>query len=663
MDPEAAQRDARNAALEELSGLAGYEGIHGATLDRGLSEKAALQRLSILSQPLVPEESTLFVIPALVVLPWLRATTLRRVWHETSPLLWSMCPQSLRLVLAVLGEESLAGLEKLAMHLELPESGFEALGAWWLAPIAASQWQAPAWTWVKAHTEAALVGLVYTALAGDDAGPSQAALRSLTRERGAEEPRRVARERWGGAAEDALVELLRPVTPPPFARRMPKAYADLPPVRWSSGEPLDAVEMQTLGRILAQGLPAPHPTVAFVREACDAASLSALCRSLFTAWVDGGMATQNDWIAYAWVLFGGDEAARDLGRLARTWARARPSHERRAARHAAGLFGRIATPAAVSELAALASSARDEQARQIATEQLARIAFERGVEVQDLATTAPDLEMLTLDYGARTFRTSLDAQLSPVLIEVIEGGRDSTLLDLPRPTKRDDAERAKAAKHAWKEFKQTVNDAVAVEIARLERAMVDELVFTSASFRALLERPIAAALARRVIWRALGSDAFRVTEDGSFANSVDAPVELPRDPEVVVVHPWVLRKTERAAWARILADYRIIQPFQQLERALFGRETSPVGWSLHAGAIVTLASRRWVLLRSSTAFGLERHMPKATLRMDFTPGFEPELAHEAGLQRVERFAISGQPTDVEMSEALRDLSSSASPRS
>ena len=84
-----------------------------------------------------------------------------------------------------------------------------------------------------------------------------------------------------------------------------------------------------------------------------------------------------------------------------------------------------------------------------------------------------------------------------------------------------------------------------------------------------------------------GARTFRVAEDGSLADVRDASLELPAGATVRVAHPVELPGDERAAWAGLFADYAILQPFEQLGRAV----ASPTPKERRATALERVAGR------------------------------------------------------------------------
>jgi hypothetical protein len=67
-----------------------------------------------------------------------------------------------------------------------------------------------------------------------------------------------------------------------------------------------------------------------------------------------------------------------------------------------------------------------------------------------------------------------------------------------------------------------------------------------------------------MVWRSAGGTAFRIAEDGSFADVND--VEVKGVTEIVVLHPAEMSDDERVRWGDVLTDYCIVQPIEQISR-------------------------------------------------------------------------------------------------
>ncbi|MFV2180102.1 DUF4132 domain-containing protein, partial [Actinomadura sp. LOL_011] len=92
----------------------------------------------------------------------------------------------------------------------------------------------------------------------------------------------------------------------------------------------------------------------------------------------------------------------------------------------------------------------------------------------------------------------------------------------PKPGANDDPELAPAAYKRFSGLKKDVRTVAADRLARLERDMVTGRRRSAAEFREhLAGHPLVGHLVRRLVWRVVDGPAFRVAEDGTFADSSD----------------------------------------------------------------------------------------------------------------------------------------------
>ena len=62
---------------------------------------------------------------------------------------------------------------------------------------------------------------------------------------------------------------------------------------------------------------------------------------------------------------------------------------------------------------------------------------------------------------------------------------------------------------------------------------------------------------------------FRVADDGALFDDDDNPITLGESARVGLPHPLHLDDARKTRWGQILADYEIIQPFEQIARATY----------------------------------------------------------------------------------------------
>jgi hypothetical protein len=114
-------------------------------------------------------------------------------------------------------------------------------------------------------------------------------------------------------------------------------------------------------------------------------------------------------------------------------------------------------------------------------------------------------------------------------------------------------------------------------------------------------------LVRRVLWGVYDEhgklrSTFRVAEDRSFADAEDDSFELPASATLGVVHRLELDDAMSAKWGQVFGDYEILQPFDQLGRAVFRPTPDELkvavlkrmsGVTVKTGRILGLDGRGW----------------------------------------------------------------------
>ncbi|MEU6250304.1 DUF4132 domain-containing protein [Glycomyces sp. NPDC047010] len=205
--------------------------------------------------------------------------------------------------------------------------------------------------------------------------------------------------------------------------------------------------------------------------------------------------------------------------------------------------------------------------------------------------------------------------------------------------------------------------AVAAEQAtRLERAMADGRTWAVDEFREhLLAHPLLGELARRLVWQADGT-AFRIAEDDTFANAEDDAVELPEGAAIRLAHP-VLLGDALDAWVRQLADYEVLQPFDQLGRpAHTAAGLAPLeGRKARTGPLHGLTKSTWHAVRDgSTTVAIERRFRTGTVRAGFSPGYGGGPYFDAdAVQVIDAVRFPEGLDAVSFSEAVADLGRAA----
>ncbi|MGK5554560.1 DUF4132 domain-containing protein, partial [Actinomadura kijaniata] len=358
-----------------------------------------------------------------------------------------------------------------------------------------------------------------------------------------------------------------------------------------------------------------YPGVEVVREVCDPASLAEFGWALFERWQAAGASSRDGWALTQLGLTGDDETVRRLTPLIRAWP-GEGGHKR--AVTGLDVLAAIGTDVALMHLHGIAQKVRFKALRTRAQEKIEEVADRLGLTADQLADRlVPDFGLdadgsLSLDYGPRRFTVGFDERLKPFVRD--ETGKPRKAL--PKPGVKDDETLATAAYQRFAALKKDVRTVAADQIRRLESAMVNRRRWTADEFRELfVAHPLLGHLVRRLVWLAEDGNAttaFRVAEDGTFADVNDDPFPLPEAARIGIAHALDL-DGERGTWADLLADYETVQPFPQLGRPVHTLTDDERGsWELARFADVTVPTGRVV--------GLERR------------GWERGAPQDAGIQ-------------------------------
>ncbi|GAA2399021.1 hypothetical protein GCM10010191_02260 [Actinomadura vinacea] len=513
--------------------------------------------------------------------------------------------------------------------------------------------------WLRRHAFAASRELVPAALgkAGPQRREAEAALRFLASDGHRDKVVDAARDHKKKAAE--AIETLLDRDP------LDDLPADMPQIdRWVDPHLLPQVLLRGTGQALSGEAARhiitmlllskpdhPYPGVHQVKEICDPASLAAFAWALFEGSGlrgQSGGAGDEAWVLTALGLLGDDETVRALTPIIRAWPGDGSHHKA-----VAGLdvLVAIGTDVALMHLNGIARSVKYKGIRAKAQERITALAAELGLSPERLGDRlVPDLGLdadggLTLDYGPRRFTVGFDERLKPYVMD--ENGARRTAL--PKPGARDDQELAPAAHKRFAALKKDVRTVAADQILRLEQAMVTRRRWTSAEFHGLIvSHPLLWHIARRLVWITGEGRAFRIAEDRTLADVDDTGLELAAEDRVGVAHPLDL-SGKLDAWDEVLADYELMQPFQQLRRPVHAlTDSERAGTALERFANVSVPSvkvlgmeRRGWQRGTAEDNGIQswitREVPGGTVVIDLDPGItvgDPTYWPEQTITRV-----------------------------
>ena len=350
-----------------------------------------------------------------------------------------------------------------------------------------------------------------------------------------------------------------------------------------------------------------HPLTSAVKAAASRASADEFAWKLFERWLGDGADSKEKWAFTALGELGGDAAALKLTPLIRAW----PGQSQHA-RAVTGLevLRAIGSDTALMQINGIAQKVKFKGLQGRAVEAMEGIATDRGfsrAQLEDRVVPALDLDergTRIFDFGPRQFEVVLSGDFKPVVREVgVAGAKPKPAL--PKPNAKDDENLANAALADWKLLKKQLSEAVKVNAARMESAMVSGRRWTVEEFELLLvKHPLMQLLVRLLVWEAASGNrraTFRVTEDGTYADQSDETFDLAAGDwaHIGIVHPLNLSDDEKAAWGEVMSDYEMVPPFAQLGRAIYSLQSDETGVEITRFARTEIAPE-------TLNFGLEK---------------------------------------------------------
>jgi hypothetical protein len=566
------------------------------------------------------------------------------------------------------------------------------LAAHWLVRVKAAKEDAAAW--LDRHGTDAAALLIPDALSGKKKQriTAEAALHHLAARSGPQ-PLLHAAAAYGDAATNAIGALLEtgPELPP---QQIPKAGAWLDPnllpqVLMKDGSTgLPETSVPHMASILGAALdPNSRAWLTEVTDVCDRDSLRIFSWALFEQWLSRGAPWSDHWVLSALAHFGDDETVDRLVPLIKAWPGQNQHH-----RAVAGLkvLGAIGTEEALRAMQHVSQRAKFKAIKSEAASQIQVIADRLGLTREQLADRlVPDFGLesdgsMMLDYGPRRFTINFDEQLKPLVIDDSGKLRKAP----PKPGASDDPVLAAAAYQQFATFRKELRPFATDQVHRLEAAMISGRTWNSEEFtRCFLQHPLMRQLAKRMIWSAETVDTqfeFRIAEDGSLSTVNEEPIELPKDGAVRLPHPVDMGLDSVVAWGQILADYEILQPFEQLSRPVMALTEPELasgvlerfqGVYADPGRILGLTAHGWVRgepMDAGSEHGIHYPLPGGGfVAVELTPGIQIGMGTHNDEQHLESVYLTNEldpyyrrrgatPTAIDpraASEALSSLES------
>lgn len=489
------------------------------------------------------------------------------IWNETPPGSWYLWGENLPSLMARFGVDGLPGVLAYVQAnpsevAELARVESPRVAKLMAAALAGQRAQRVARAWIRRFPAVAALGFAARAVGrpGPEREQAEGACRFMVRDGLASHLHEASQKLGCVHALDEVLDFDPLGEVPARLPRLP-AFCDvalLPPPRLN-GKSLGAQAMTNLLTMLAfSPLDPPYAGLEQVRKACEPESLERFAWELYSQWLTAGGPAREKWAFLALAHLGGDETARNLAPVLKSWPR-----EGLFARAEMGLdvLGALGTDVALMHIHQMSQKVKSRALQERARLKLEEIALRRGLTTDELADRL--VPSLDAEEPLAGMRIVFDEHLRPSLLSP-----DGKLVkEPPRPAGPAETKR-------WSALKKDVKALAQSQILRLELAMSRERLWPAATWRVcLLEHPILVYLVRRLIWGAYHQgrlvETFRVAEDSTLANVSDDPFSLPEDAVVGLPHPLELEPAVRDAWARVLGDYAILQPFPQLGRAVF----------------------------------------------------------------------------------------------
>ena len=645
-------------------------------------------------------------------------------------------------VLAHWGVPAMPGMVALAQHSPAAVADlFHRLGAVELAPLAARQGfqgkapkaRAVGQRWLLQWPEHASAALIAPAIGATGAAQEAAAmaLRFLVANGHAAVVQAVVARCGDPAVIAALQAVLDQdpldLFPVKFAKAMPDFWQ---PQAWQrpqlhSGGALPDAALTALGQMLSFARPdGAYAGFEQVKAACTPQSLGAFAWDLFTSWLAAGAAAKDNWAFTALGMLGDELCVQRLRTLMANW----PT-EGASARAALGLtvLAEVGSDSALRVVADMAERDKLKGLKVKATELLEQVAAERGMGLEDLQDRLipgmglDERGLTTLDYGPRQFLLALDENLKPWLRKLEADGKPGARLrSLPVKNAADDAVLAQAASERFKAIKSQCEAIAKVQLKRLEQAMVAGRRWRREDFEMLYVRqPLMRQLASRVIWGVFEDHAdaanaasvqsanirqlperllqlVRLADDGELTTADDDAWAWPESDDaqagegegaptlrIGIAHPLELSDADLAAFGQLLADYELMQPFEQLaragarapqeradaageQRAAKVAQLMAQGAAYSPGRFLALKTRGWALATDDgyTYSGAHKELASGlALSLSVSPGVSLYEVRSAPPQSLDALRLSLRQREtswadldaISYSELMRDL--------
>jgi ankyrin repeat protein len=531
--------------------------------------------------------------------------------------------------------------------------------------------------WALKFPESCTKGLIIDAISkvGKDRTAAEATMRFLASNGHKQVVESVAAQ-FGADVVESIAETLtqdhRADFMPPKPPKMPKFWsADVypQPRLKSNNKVLPAYAIDAIASMLSiSNSEVRVPTLDSVIEACDPKSLASFAWGAFEEWAEKGK-KDSEWIFDSLTYLGDDTCARKLTPYIRNWPR-----ENGIARARKGLeiLAAIGTDVALSQIQAISQKNKYQSVLDSAQEMMKKIAVARDLKPQQLEDRlVPDLGLsekgdIKLNFGPRYFIGSVDAQLKPVIKDANGAG----VKTLPAAAKEDDKALAKESAAVWSDLCKELRPVAKLQLERLELAMVNSRRWTGADFKTLfVASPMLQNLVKGLVWGIFPSKtklsaSFMVNAENAFVDAEGKSVNLTDGSTVGILHPLLMDNPSLAAWQKLFAKNKQIQPFAQLVRKTYRAidDTENNRFGLDGATVASKALKGLLAMGWSTDIGdagwiwsFERKFSSGNASLGADPGVHiTDYEMNAKEQKLD-VSIPDTLNPIEFSEIIREL--------
>lgn len=298
------------------------------------------------------------------------------------------------------------------------------------------------------------------------------------------------------------------------------------------------------------------------------------------------------------------------------------------------------TPEARHDLMWQMEHLQDESLRKHAESMLKKYKEENDLDEEEFADTA--VPTFGLERGGKRRFDFGTRQIDLI----VQGRHDIRFQDpdskkvfkrWPPQRKTDDTDMYSAARDQYMQISEPLRDVFEEQNLRMERSMLTGRSWRVDRWKKLIgDHPILGHLARRMLWKVVDATSTSLDTvavvlsdaEGTFMDLDFEEIEPdPKKHHLALVHPIELDDDDRNEWVAQLADFEIIQPFDQLERPVYRIEDADTifadfGGQLDERVLLDALETGWEPIKTGyhrcAAVKYLAPQAKSSLRIDFS---------------------------------------------